>query len=109
MLDKVNTGDGIITALTLLEVKKTIGSLPTFVPYPMLDVNIPAENPKEYAASDEFKTKMSAANALFSKYGRFIVRPSGTEPILRVTFECTSFDEAPIFAKLKRLFGTETK
>ncbi len=105
MLDKGNTGDGIVTALTLLEVKKTIGTLPTFTPYPMLNINIPAENRAEYAKSDEIKTKLSAATTLFSKYGRFVVRPSGTEPLLRVTFECFSSDEQPIFAKLKRLFA----
>ena len=104
MLDKGNTGDGVVTALTLLEVKKTIGSLPTFTPYPMLNLNLPTSNPTEYAKSDEFKTKLSAATTLFSKYGRFVVRPSGTEPLLRVTFECFSFDEQPIFAKLQKLF-----
>ena len=108
MLDKGETGDGIVTALTLLEVKKTIGTLPNFTPYPMLNLNIPAENPAEYYVSDEFKTKMTAATTLFSKYGRFIVRPSGTEPVIRVTFECFSYDEAPIFSKLKRLFNVES-
>lgn len=109
MLDKGGTGDGIVTALTLLEVKKTIGSLPSFTPYPMLNLNLPADNPKEYMESDAFKTKMSAATTLFAKYGRFVIRPSGTEPLLRITFECFSFDEAPIFAKLKRLFAIENK
>lgn len=104
MLDKANTGDGIITALTLLEVKKTIGSLPTFTPYPMLNLDVPADNPKEYQNTDAFKAKMNAAITLYSKYGRFVVRPSGTEPILRITFECFSSDPQPIFAKLKRLF-----
>ena len=107
MLDKSNTGDGIITALTLLEVKKTIGSLPTFDPYPMLNLNIPTDNPAEHLRSDEFKAKMAAANTLFSKYGRLIVRPSGTEPVIRVTFECFTQDEQPIFAKLKKLFLNE--
>ena len=105
MLDKGMTGDGLVTALTLLEVKKTIGSLPTFNAYPMLNLNIPAENPKEYQHSDEFKAKMSAAITLFAKHGRFVVRPSGTEPVLRITFECFDADEKPIFAKLKKLFG----
>lgn len=106
MLDKSTTGDGLITALTLLEVKKTIGSLPTFTPYPMLDLNVPAENPSEFAASDEFKTKLAAATTIFAKHGRLVVRPSGTEPCVRVTFECFSQDPAPIFGKLKKLFAT---
>ncbi|MBR4800548.1 MAG: hypothetical protein IK048_02625 [Clostridia bacterium] len=109
MLDKGNTGDGIVTALTLLEVKKTIGDLPSFTPYPMLDLNVSAENPAEYQKSDEFKTKMTAATTLYSKYGRFVVRPSGTEPVLRITFECFSPDNQPVFAKLKKLFCPEQR
>ena len=104
MLDKSSTGDGLLTALTLLEVKKTIGNLPSFTPYPMLNLNVPAENPREYMETDEFKSKMTIATATFSKHGRFIVRPSGTEPLVRITFECFSPDAETIFAKLKKLF-----
>ena len=104
MLDKSSTGDGVLTALTLLEVKKTIGSLPHFTPYPMLNMNVPADNPPKYIESDEFKSKMTIATATFSKHGRFIVRPSGTEPLVRITYECFSQDSDTIFAKLKKLF-----
>ena len=109
MLDKSSTGDGLITALTLLEVKKTIGSLPTFTPYPMLNLNVPADNPTVFVESDEFKTKLSAATTLFAKHGRLIVRPSGTEPCVRIAFECFTQDCAPIFAKFKKLFLPSSK
>ncbi len=104
MLDKATTGDGVLTALTLLEVKKTIGSLPHFTPYPMLNMNVQAENPREYMENDDFKSKMAIATATFSKHGRFIIRPSGTEPLVRITYECFSQDSDTIFAKLKKLF-----
>ena len=61
MLDRANTGDGLITALTLLEVKKTIGSLPKFIPYPMLEFNVRADNPAEYSKSEEFLNKVAVA------------------------------------------------
>ena len=105
MLDKASTGDGLITALTLLEVKKTIGTLPNFTPYPMFDLTVPSDNPAQTIASEEFKTKLSAATTLYSKYGRLVARPSGTEPCVRITFECFTEDPAPVFAKLKKLFG----
>lgn len=57
MLDKENTGDGIVTALSLLEVKRTIGSLPKFTPYPMLELNIRTDNPTETLASSAFQEK----------------------------------------------------
>ncbi len=105
MLDRANTGDGIITALTLLEVRKTIGSLPKFTPYPMLEFNIRCENPKDYAESGEFLSKVKLAEKEFGRKGRLIVRPSGTEPYIRIAFECFSQDSVGIFEGVKKLFA----
>ena len=107
MLDRANTGDGLITALTLLEVKKTIGSLPRFVPYPMLEFNISCENPKEYAESEQFTALVTAAEKQYGKKGRLVVRPSGTEPYIRIAFECFSRDHSTIFDGIKKLFVGE--
>lgn len=106
MLDKENTGDGIVTALSLLEVKRTIGSLPKFTPYPMLELNIRTDNPRETLASSAFQEKISETNALYSNSGRLIVRPSGTEPYIRVTYECFSSSPTAIFDDIKRIFQT---
>lgn len=105
MLDRASTGDGLITALTLLEVKKTIGSLPKFAPYPMLEFNISCDNPKEYAESEEFKSKVKTAEKEFGKKGRLIVRPSGTEPYIRIAYECFSQNSAEVFEEVKKLFS----
>ena len=104
MLDRANTGDGLITALTLLEVKKTIGSLPKFIPYPMLEFNVRADNPADYVHSDEFKKKVALAEKDYGKKGRLIVRPSGTEPYIRIAYECFSGDCDPIFDGIKKIF-----
>lgn len=106
MLDKENTGDGIVTALSLLEVKRTIGSLPKFTPYPMLELNIRTDNPRETLASSAFQEKITETNALYSNSGRLIVRPSGTEPYIRVTYECFSSSPTAIFDDIKRIFQT---
>lgn len=107
MLDRANTGDGLITALTLLEVKKTIGSLPKFTPYPMLEFNVHADNPKAYSQSPEFLKTVAQAEKDYGKKGRLIVRPSGTEPYIRIAFECFAADYEPVFNEIKKLF-TET-
>lgn len=104
MLDRANTGDGLITALTLLEVKKTIGSLPKFTPYPTLEFNVPADNPKKLATSKEFLNTVSSAENEFGKKGRLIVRPSGTEPYIRIAYECFSKDYEKIFEEIKNMF-----
>lgn len=106
MLDKENTGDGIVTALSLLEVKRTIGSLPKFTPYPMLELNIRADNPTETLSSSAFQEKITETNSLYSNSGRLIVRPSGTEPYIRVTYECFSSSPTAIFDDIKRIFQT---
>lgn len=106
MLDKENTGDGIVTALSLLEVKRTIGSLPKFTPYPMLELNIRTDNPTETLASSAFQEKITETNSLYSNSGRLIVRPSGTEPNIRVTYECFSSSPTAIFDDIKRIFQT---
>ena len=105
MLDKASTGDGLITALSLLEVKRTVGSLPKFTPYPMLEINVKAENPQETLASDAFQEKIARANATYAKSGRLIVRPSGTEPYIRITYECFSSSPHALFDGIKQIFA----
>lgn len=104
MLDKGDTGDGLVTALSLLEVKRTVGSLPKFTPYPMLELNVRADNPEQMLSSPNFQEKITKANALHSKTGRLIVRPSGTEPYIRITFECFSSSPSAIFEGIKQIF-----
>lgn len=107
MLDKENTGDGLVTALSLLEVKRTVGSLPKFTPYPMLELNVYADNPSKNLASGDFQEKINKVNALYAKSGRLIVRPSGTEPYIRITYECFSSSPDAIFDEIKKIFESE--
>lgn len=104
MLDKAETGDGLLTALTLLEAKKTMGSLPRFSPYPMLEFNIPSRSPKTEIASFEFKNKIEAANAVIEGKGRLIIRPSGTEPYIRVAAEIFTPQADEVFKEIRECF-----
>ena len=103
ILDKAETGDGIITALTLLDVKKTMGTLPKFCPYPMLEINIPAKNPKIAVKNPKFVNKITKLDSLIYSRGRIIVRPSGTEPFIRVTIEIYTKNYEDIFEKAKEI------
>ena len=103
MLDRANTGDGLITALSLLEVKRTLGSLPGYVPYPVLEFNIRADDPAETVMSDDFQAKITKVNNLYSPSGRLIVRPSGTEPYIRIFYECFVSEYKMIFEDIKKI------
>ncbi len=103
MLDRSSTGDGLVSALSLLEVKRTVGSLPKFTPYPMLELNVETANPQETLASESFQNKIAKTNASYAKSGRLIVRPSGTEPYIRVTFECFTSEYEKIFEDIKMI------
>ncbi len=104
MLDKSDTGDGLLTALTLLEVKKTMGSLPVFSAYPMLEFNIPSKSPSTDFLNEDFKSKAARAQEEIEGIGRLIIRPSGTEPYIRVAAEVFSGESANVFKKIKNIF-----
>ena len=103
MLDRANTGDGLITALSLLEVKRTLGSLPGYVPYPVLEFNIKADDPATTVMSDDFQAKITKVNNLYSPSGRLIVRSSGTEPYIRIFYECFVSEYKMIFEDIKKI------
>ncbi len=97
--EAATTGDGQLTALYLLsrmaETKKSLSSLAKIMKrFPQHMVNIKATNEeKEKIKSDErILSLIKNAEALLSDTGRILVRPSGTEPVVRIMVE--SLDEA---------------
>lgn len=93
--DYENTGDGLFTALQLCKVMKeekmSIHELgkELFI-YPQLLVNVPVKD-KETALQDADVLKAVAqVEEKLGNNGRILVRPSGTEPIVRVMVEAES-------------------
>ncbi|MEW6713649.1 MAG: phosphoglucosamine mutase [Nitrospirota bacterium] len=90
-LDYNTTGDGAITALQILSVMsrtgKTLSELASVIPiYPQVLVNVHVPKPK---SMDEFPLVTAAIKKAEKKLksGRIFVRPSGTEPKIRVMVE----------------------
>jgi phosphoglucosamine mutase len=90
-LDHNTTGDGAITALQVLAVmckrKKSVSELAAAVPiYPQLLINVPVKKPQNI---DKFPRVISAIRKREKqlKNGRILVRPSGTEPKIRIMVE----------------------
>ncbi len=55
--------------------------------FPQVLVNIPIKNGFDFRNSDDTKDAVAAAEAALASKGRVLLRPSGTEPLLRVMVE----------------------
>lgn len=106
-LDRADTGDGLVTALSLLETIKTLGALPDFNPYPLTQFDIYSPDPRADAESPKMKERISLAKAQYGESGRFVIRPSGTEPYIRVAYECFDGDAKSIFDGIKKIFEVQ--
>lgn len=91
-LEHAVTGDGLLTALKLLQImvdeKKSLKELgkDLFI-YPQLLVNVKVQDKNKTMESEELKQQIDQVSAELGDEGRILVRPSGTEPLVRVMVE----------------------
>lgn len=91
-LDYNTTGDGILTGLQLLAVLKESGkSLEELSgemkTYPQIMINVRVKDKDALNRNDRVRESISKAEELMSPGGRIFVRPSGTEPLIRIMGE----------------------
>jgi phosphoglucosamine mutase len=91
-LDRASTGDGIVSALQVLEVLRRRGvglrdALGGMRKVPQRTVNVQLANGARPVEADGVKAALAAAQAAVQGRGRAFLRPSGTEPVVRVTVE----------------------
>ncbi len=91
-LDRTTTGDGIISALQVLTAMvKADSSLQMLKSgmqkYPQFMINVPLERHFDVHASGEVRSAIRDAERTLAKQGRVLLRPSGTEPVIRVMVE----------------------
>jgi len=91
-LDRTTTGDGIVSALQVLEVLRRSGkslqhSLRGMQKVPQKTVNVRYANGARPAEAESVQAALVAAQASVAGRGRAFLRPSGTEPVVRVTVE----------------------
>lgn len=108
MLDYNPTGDGILTSLMLtkiiLEKNVSASKMCDIIKiYPQVLVNAKVSNEKknDYKNDSEIKAEIDKLEKEFSGNGRVLIRPSGTEPLVRVMIEGT--DKQYIETKAKEL------
>ena len=105
-LDRTTTGDGIVSALQVLEVLHRRGTslreaLRELQKVPQQTVNVRYSNGARPAEADSVKAALATAQAGVAGRGRAFLRPSGTEPVVRVTVEAD--DDALVQSTLEAL------
>ena len=105
-LDRASTGDGIVSALQVLEVlqRRGIGlaqALDGLSKVPQKTINVRYEGARKPAEAESVQIALADALRAVEGRGRAFLRPSGTEPVVRVTVEAD--DAALVDATLETL------
>ena len=93
-LDKTTTGDGILSSLQLLNAVLQSGKPAsalsdeiTIYPQVLKNAKVKNENKNKYQTDQEVQEAIRGVEAQMEGSGRVLIRPSGTEPLVRVMLE----------------------
>ncbi len=107
-LDRATTGDGIVSALAVLEALAYAGTdlaeaRRGLSKMPQIMINVRANGAREALHSDPVREALAETERALSGRGRVVLRASGTEPLVRVTVEAA--DEGEVRQLAERLAG----
>ncbi|MFP5347787.1 MAG: phosphoglucosamine mutase [Actinomycetes bacterium] len=99
LLDFATTGDGVLTSLHLLarvaQKKLPLAELASGIEkLPQVLVNVPGVDKSRTGSDDRLVAAVKAAEADLGETGRVLLRPSGTEPLVRVIVEAVDAEQA---------------
>ena len=93
-LDENTTGDGLLSALHLLQVLVETGkslselaSIMEVLPQALVNARVPNHKKESYMEYPEIAEAIEELSKKFAGEGRVLIRPSGTEPLVRVMIE----------------------
>lgn len=93
-LDENTTGDGLLSALHLLQVMVETGkslselaSVMEVLPQALVNAKVPNHKKESYMDYPEIASAIAELSKMFAGEGRVLIRPSGTEPLVRVMIE----------------------
>ncbi len=107
-LDYNPTGDGILTSLFMIKIllekgikASEIENIITIYPQALVNAKVSADKKYNYEKDEEIKHAIEKLHQEFENNGRVLIRPSGTEPLVRVMIE--GKNKEYIYAKAKEL------
>ena len=93
-LDYNTTGDGTLSSLIVSKIVKEEGktlseqsALMTTYPQVLINVDVRNEVKNKFMENDEIRTEIEKLEKLMAGTGRVLIRPSGTQPLVRVMLE----------------------
>ncbi|WP_028402096.1 phosphoglucosamine mutase [Ectobacillus panaciterrae] len=94
-LDHITTGDGMLSAIQLVNIMKATGKplsqlAGEMKKFPQLLVNVRVTDKKQALENERIQEEIRAVEKEMDGNGRVLVRPSGTEPLIRVMAEAPS-------------------
>lgn len=116
-LDHNTTGDGALTAVQLVSVlqrkQKSLSELATAMerlPQVLVNVNVDEKTKKIYSDNAHIKSAVKEIESKLNGKGRVLIRPSGTEPLIRIMIEGEDQEEIDTYANsLAELFQSQFK
>ena len=99
ILDKHTTGDGLISCLQILQAslrtKKSLSEILQDVSlYSQVMVSIKLKPDTDWRVNDSFQKACQEIEKILGDHGRLLIRPSGTEPVLRIMVEARELTTA---------------
>ncbi|MDY0407128.1 phosphoglucosamine mutase [Virgibacillus sp. 179-BFC.A HS] len=114
-LDYSTTGDGMLSALQLVNVMKETGKplselASEMTIYPQVLKNVRVINKQEALSNQRILEEINAVENELGDQGRVLVRPSGTEPLVRVMVEADTKEKCEKYADqvadvIRQLYG----
>ena len=103
-LDRATTGDGIVSALAVMEAlgetgQDLAGARAGLKKLPQVMLNVRANGARESLDSVEVRQAQAEVEDVLRGRGRVVLRASGTEPLVRVTIEGADADEVQSLAE----------
>jgi phosphoglucosamine mutase len=103
-LRHATTGDGLLTAVQFLTLAQRAGVpvadlAATMERFPQVLLNLPVEDPSRLEDAEEAWAAVRAAEEALGDRGRVLVRPSGTEPLVRIMVEAATEQDARAHAE----------
>jgi phosphoglucosamine mutase len=105
-LDRTTTGDGIVSALQVLQAMRNSGASlhklkSGMQKYPQRMINVPVRARNDLTTTPAVQAAVASAEQRLAGRGRVLLRPSGTEPVVRVMVE--GEDEQQVVQEADRL------